>query len=168
MTCDMWHVTCDRWGEMHLLSKFQLPSSNGLGFMMLWRLEVKGSLSHWINDEGVGRTAPANPSLLNILININTSYTTSSIGERCDLCSNLSDVTLVFGNYIFFVFYVYYKFYCKEAFAAPFNMLNVDDSCQSPLTCEMWSFTVCLLEKSTFANICMACSCLANVPKLSS
>ena len=31
MTHDTWHITCDRVGEVNLLSKFQLPSSYGLG-----------------------------------------------------------------------------------------------------------------------------------------
>ena len=48
---------------MNILSKFQLPSSNGLGFMISWRLGGKGSVTEWINrsinNEAVCRTAPA-------------------------------------------------------------------------------------------------------------
>ena len=59
---------------VNILSKFQLSSSNGLGFMMLWISGGKGSLTHWINelikelinDEAVCRTAPATPGLLKI------------------------------------------------------------------------------------------------------
>ena len=29
MTCNTWHMTCDRWEEVKLLFKFQLPSSYG-------------------------------------------------------------------------------------------------------------------------------------------
>ena len=37
MTCDMWHLTRDRYGEVNLLSKFQLPSSYRLGMKVCWR-----------------------------------------------------------------------------------------------------------------------------------
>ena len=75
MTCDMWHVTCDTWhvtrdmfGGLDILSKFQLPSSYRLGFMILWRSGGKGSLTmnEWMSDEAVYRTAPATPGLLEI------------------------------------------------------------------------------------------------------
>ena len=36
LTHDMGHVTCDKWEEVNLLSKFQLPSSYGLG---IWFFE---------------------------------------------------------------------------------------------------------------------------------
>ena len=52
MTCDTWHVTpetwhvtCDTWWGVNILSKFQLPSSNGLGSMMSWKL---GKKDHWV------------------------------------------------------------------------------------------------------------------------
>ena len=45
VTSDMWHVTCDTWHVVNILSKFQFPSSYGLGFMMLWRYRGKG----WLN-----------------------------------------------------------------------------------------------------------------------
>ena len=31
MTFDMWHMPRDRWGEVNILSKFQLPSYYVLG-----------------------------------------------------------------------------------------------------------------------------------------
>ena len=53
---------------VNIVSKFQVPSSNGLGVMMFWRYFHKGWLSDWINesmnDGGVCRTAPATPGLL--------------------------------------------------------------------------------------------------------
>ena len=82
VTCDMWHVTRDTWHMTHdmrhvtwdmlwgvnIFSKFQLPSSSGLWFMIFWRLGGKGSLTHslneWINYGGDCRTAPATPGLL--------------------------------------------------------------------------------------------------------
>ena len=75
VTPDTWHVTCDTWWGVNILSKFQLPSSNGLGFMISWRLGGKGSwLNEWINelikDEAVCRTVPATPGVLIILYNI--------------------------------------------------------------------------------------------------
>ena len=64
LTCDKWHVTHDTWHmtrdmrhgtcEMlwgvNIISKFQLPSSSGLRFMLFWRLGGKGSISDWINQ----------------------------------------------------------------------------------------------------------------------
>ena len=53
---------------------FQVPSSNGFGFMVFWRFWGKGSLSQsiskWINDEGVCRTDPASQGLLKIGMSI--------------------------------------------------------------------------------------------------
>ena len=49
MTCDTWHMTCDTWWGVNILSKCQLPNSNGLGFMMSWRLGGKESLTDLIN-----------------------------------------------------------------------------------------------------------------------
>ena len=61
-------MTCDMFGGVNILSKFQLPSSYRLWFMILWRSGGKGSLTdsvnQWINDEAVYRTAPATPGLL--------------------------------------------------------------------------------------------------------
>ena len=76
VTCDMWHVTRDTWhvtrdtfGGVNILSKFQLPSSYRLWFMILWRCGGKGWIAEWMNewmnDEAVYRTAPATPGLLN-------------------------------------------------------------------------------------------------------
>ena len=88
MTCDMWHVIRDKWhvthdiwhmthgtfGGVNILSKFQLPSSYRLWFMILWRSGGKGSVAEWINqsinDEAVYRTAPATPGLLNMLLSL--------------------------------------------------------------------------------------------------
>ena len=91
LTCDMWQVTCDRWqvtgdtwhvirdiwhvtrdmfGGVNILSKFQLPSSYRLWFMILWRSGGKGwiteLINEWMNDKAVYRKAPATPGLLNI------------------------------------------------------------------------------------------------------
>ena len=56
MTCDIWNVT---GAVVNIVSIFQVPSSNGLGVMVFWRFGGKGSLTDWINDGGVWRTAPA-------------------------------------------------------------------------------------------------------------
>ena len=73
VTCDTWHVTCDMWHTkydtwlgVNIFSKFQLPSSYCLWFMILWRSGGKGSLSELISNEAVYRTAPATPGLLKI------------------------------------------------------------------------------------------------------
>ena len=71
MTRDMWRITCDTWymtrdmfGGMNILSKFQLPSSYCLWFMILWRSGGKGWLNESMNDKAVYRTAPVTPGLL--------------------------------------------------------------------------------------------------------
>ena len=70
VTCDTWPVTCDMLWGVNILSKFQLPSSYGLWFMILWIFGEKAEwltdwMNEWINYEGVCRTAPATPGLLN-------------------------------------------------------------------------------------------------------
>ena len=66
VTSDMWHVTHDNWCIVNILSKFQLSSSNGLGFLMLWISGGKGSLNQSVSNGGDCRTAPAAPGLLSI------------------------------------------------------------------------------------------------------
>ena len=53
--CDTWQLIHDTWSEVNILSKFQVSSSYGLGVKVFW-----------ISEEGVCRTAPATPGLLNI------------------------------------------------------------------------------------------------------
>ena len=43
MTPNICHVTPDKWVEVNLLSKIQLPSSYGLGVMVCWTYFHKGS-----------------------------------------------------------------------------------------------------------------------------
>ena len=53
MTGDRWQVTLDRWHKsqvVNIVSKLQVPSSNGLGFMVFWRLRGKWWLTQWINQ----------------------------------------------------------------------------------------------------------------------
>ena len=50
VTCDMWHVTCDLFWGVNILSKFQLPSSYCLWFMILWRSGGKCSLTYWLTQ----------------------------------------------------------------------------------------------------------------------
>ena len=47
---DMWHGTHNRWGEVNLLLKFQLPSSFGLGMKVYRRFGGKGLLSLLMNE----------------------------------------------------------------------------------------------------------------------
>ena len=55
---------------VNIVSKFQVPSSNGLEVMMVWiyfhKVLLTLIINEWINDGGVCRTAPATPGLLNI------------------------------------------------------------------------------------------------------
>ena len=67
VTCDMWHGTPDRWWEVNILSKFQVPSSYGLGVKIFWRYfgkRVTQFINLSINNKGVCRTAPATPGPL--------------------------------------------------------------------------------------------------------
>ena len=50
VTHDIWPVTHDRWEEGNLLSKFHLPSSNGLGVKVWRRYFHKGWLSVLTNQ----------------------------------------------------------------------------------------------------------------------
>ena len=50
VTRDTWHVTRDTFGGVNILSKFQLPSSYRLWFMILWRSGGKGWIAEWINE----------------------------------------------------------------------------------------------------------------------
>ena len=58
VTRDMWHVTCDMLWGVYILSKFRLPSSSGLWFMICWKLGGKGWLNEWMSNEADCRTAP--------------------------------------------------------------------------------------------------------------
>ena len=49
VTCDTWPVTCDMLWGVNNLSKFQLPSSYCLWFMILWRSGGKGSSTEWMD-----------------------------------------------------------------------------------------------------------------------
>ena len=59
-----WHMTCDMFGGVNILSKFQLPSSYGLWLMILWISGGKGWDTESVNHKAVYRTAPATPGLL--------------------------------------------------------------------------------------------------------
>ena len=89
VTCDTWHVTCDTWhvthGTWHMTcdmllgvnipSKFQLPSSYGLWFM----IQDIGWRTDWLNHKCVCRTAPATQGLLNIGIFMKQHFMLSSL-----------------------------------------------------------------------------------------
>ena len=50
MTCGTWHLTRDTFWGVNILSKFQLPSSYCLWFMILWRSGGKGSRTDSMNE----------------------------------------------------------------------------------------------------------------------
>ena len=64
----MRQMTHDRSVEWNLLSKCQVPSFNGFGFMMFRKLEGKASVADFFsnsgNEEGVCRKALATLGLL--------------------------------------------------------------------------------------------------------
>ena len=49
-TCDTWHLKCDTWWGVNILSKFQLRSSFGFGGNVIWRSGGKGSLTRSVNQ----------------------------------------------------------------------------------------------------------------------
>ena len=52
-TKKMWHLTPEMWhmgGGVFIFSKFQLPSSYGLGVILFWRFGEKGLLNKWMNQ----------------------------------------------------------------------------------------------------------------------
>ena len=49
ITCDTWHVTHDTWHVVIIVSKYQVPSYNGLGSMVYWKFGGKGLVGQRIN-----------------------------------------------------------------------------------------------------------------------
>ena len=62
---DIWHVICDTWRVVNVLSKFHVPSSYGgsEGVLKIWRKRM----NKWINHKGVCKTTPATLALINML-----------------------------------------------------------------------------------------------------
>ena len=60
---DTRHGTHDMWQAVNIVSTFQGPCFNGLGFMFFF-LKKDHSLHQWIIDRGVCRTAIATLGLL--------------------------------------------------------------------------------------------------------
>ena len=50
LTGDMWHVRCQGWWGVNILSKYQLLSFYGLELTMSWRFWTKESPTQWINE----------------------------------------------------------------------------------------------------------------------
>ena len=66
VTCDMWHVTHRRLGEVNLLSRFQLPSSSGLGGVLKICSQRINPLISWL----ITKVLVENPGFTVSLINI--------------------------------------------------------------------------------------------------
>ena len=49
VTRDTWHVTCHMFGGVNILSKFQLPSSYRLWFMISWKIGRK-RVTEWLTE----------------------------------------------------------------------------------------------------------------------
>ena len=90
---DTWHMTCDMFGGVNILSKFQLSSSYGLWFMILWISGGKGSVTESVKYEAVYRTAPATPGLLT---RPQSSKNTQTWIKICKI-HDVDKSTLVFG-----------------------------------------------------------------------
>ena len=71
--------------------------------MMFWRLGGKGSLNEWMNYEGVCRTAPATPSLLNIFKKLYLPSRKSLGPAILTQCWPRGLPRLFFVNWIFFL-----------------------------------------------------------------
>ena len=106
MICDtwQWHVTHDRWGEVNLLLKFQIPSSYGLVVTVFWRYFHKGWVSDFISDEGICRIAPTKPvntqpiTILPILLEATCrSYQGDSMSKQGEKCQR-QKVTFLWRN----------------------------------------------------------------------
>ena len=108
VTCDMWHVTRNTWhvirdtwhltrntfGGVNILSKFQLPSSYRLWFMILWRYFRK-RLTDLIN-QSVTRLFVGQPRLHRVC-------------QKCQLICN--------GNNFFWIFHYFITFVSKVQFS---------------------------------------------------
>ena len=67
VTCDNWHMTCDMWHVIGGTHSLKISALTTCGWWYFEDLEEKDhSLTEGINHEGVCRTAPTTPSLLNI------------------------------------------------------------------------------------------------------
>ena len=94
-TCDKRHVTCDMWWKVNILSKCQVPSSNGLGVKVFWSYFHKLWVTQFMSGEGVFRTAPASPGLLitlkdmhlTVCASVNPEYLCTSRLESCLPCA---------------------------------------------------------------------------------
>ena len=124
LTPDTWHLTCDRWHVtydmchvnivVNIVSKFQVPSSNGLAFMMFWRFGWKGWLSYLIYLL-LPKVFEKQPQLhrvcwskhkkfdfyLNILDNIFLIYFWNCIKIAPTLKNNLSTAIGIMNYYLF-------------------------------------------------------------------
>ena len=64
----MWHLTCDTWWGVNILSKLQLLTYYSLELTVCWKFWTKGWLNQLINNLGVCRTAPATLGLVTGLV----------------------------------------------------------------------------------------------------
>ena len=105
VTHDTWHMTCDTLWGVDILSKFQLPSSYGLWFMISWRLGGKGWPTELMNHGGDCRTAPVTPGLL--IINIINYWYTAGFVEQLWLPQGL--LKYINFSYLYFAAMNFYK-----------------------------------------------------------
>ena len=69
VTREKWHVICDTWLEVSILSKCRLPSSFGCGVKTRWAFEEKDDLgTESMSYKGVWRTALATPGVLKSIL----------------------------------------------------------------------------------------------------
>ena len=68
VTCDIRHVSRDTQGVMTIVSKFQVPSSYGLGVLKIMNKRIT-NFNELMNAKGVCRTAPATLGLVMIVWN---------------------------------------------------------------------------------------------------
>ena len=136
MTRDTRHMTRDMFGGVNILSKFQLPCSYRLWFMILWG---KGWLSHWINYEVVYRTAPATPGLLNSTLTQAPNQIQDPFGHHQHLCTSFNGQEQVQTHLIlqrpYWVFVVFARHWKRLHFNSFWHNLFFHSS---GLTCPTW------------------------------
>ena len=88
-TCDMCHMTCDMWGEVHILSKLRVSSSYSLGVNVFWRFWGKGWLTDlldlWINDDSPCFTESVNNQHCTELVRITLNSSRLHCAEQIHL-----------------------------------------------------------------------------------
>ena len=95
MTCNTWHVTCDMLWGVNILSKLQLPSSYGLGFMIFFLRGSKIAPQKKVVGELAGGGSMA------------LAFCVSDMWQvTCDMWHVTHDIWHMTHDFLFFIFSV--------------------------------------------------------------